>query len=99
MEEINNKKGYQKKYFQEYYEKNKDYWKQKVECEICSGHIIANKTRHNNTTKHSKAVLRKQAQEQQMKQKVDTEHETQQWTQCETLLQCVLEKLDEIKKN
>lgn len=100
MEEINNKKEYQKKYFQEYYEKNKDYWKQKVKCDVCSGHyIVANKTRHINTMKHSRAFVRKQAQEQLMKQKEDAVNETQRWKQCETLLQCVLENLEEIKKN
>jgi hypothetical protein len=51
----NNKK--QKIYRKKYYEENKDKWYKKEVCGICGGKYTgSNKTAHNDTKKHKKAV-------------------------------------------
>ena len=47
--------GYRKKYNQNYYGNNKDYWKTRLLCETCAiTYPLSNKSKHNKSLKHLK---------------------------------------------
>jgi hypothetical protein len=94
MESINKKKEYDKVYFKQYYEKNKDYWKQKTECGILWR--LGNRARPMRTNKHQKAADNNFIEG--VTKMMETETNEGKWKELEVLLKCVTDKMEEIKQ-